>query len=458
MGTDTVFIGSGAGFAGDRFDAAVAVVATLARRQGPRYLIYEVMGERTLAIAQRLKRDDPARGYSPYLDHYLHRVLADCKRHGVRIVANLGAANPEGGARRVHALAEELGVTGLRVAAVLGDDLLALMSADEIRALPTLEGLAIGPQDIVAANAYLGARPIAEALALGVDVVLVGRSTDAALALGPLIHEFGWGAQDWDLLAAGTTAGHLLECGGQVTGGYFCDPGFKDVPDMANLGFPIGEIGADGNLVIAKAEETGGLVTRRTVIEQLLYEVHDPHNYLTPDVTLDLGEVTLEEDGPDRIRVAGARGKPPPETLKATVLSDGGWLGEAEMTYAGPNALARARLAAEVVRERSERVVSEAPVRVEVIGTGAVFDNDRGERQTAGPAPADGEYRLRAAIRTDDKARAAYVTDEVQSLFCSGPAGGGGFRASVTAQIASASVLVPRGPVEAEARAVEIGP
>lgn len=215
-----VYIGSGAGFAGDRFDAGVAVVETLSRREGPRYLIYEVMGERTLAIAQRLRRENPQAGYSPYLDQYLSRVLPACKRHGVRIVTNMGNANPLAGAARVHALAREIGVTGLKVAAVTGDDLLDYMEPDTIRALPVIENIAIGGEAVMAANAYLGARPVAGALALGADIVLVGRTTDAALVLGPLLYEYGWAVNDWTRLAAGIMAGHLLECGGQVTGGY----------------------------------------------------------------------------------------------------------------------------------------------------------------------------------------------------------------------------------------------
>lgn len=459
----TVFIGSGAGFAGDRLDAAVPVVATLARRDGPRYLVFEVMGERTLAIAQRIRMRDPAKGYSPYLDAYLSRVLADCKAQGVRIVANLGNANPVGGARRVHELAAELGVAGLRVAVVCGDDLTAFMSAREIAALPTVEGLAIDGGKIVAANAYIGARPVAAALALGADVVLTGRTTDAALALGPLIHEFGWAEDDLDLLAAGTLAGHLLECGGQVTGGYFCDPGFKDVPDLDELGFPIGEVDARGGIVIAKAEKTGGLVTRATVIEQMLYEMHDPAAYLTPDVTLDITGVRLSEDGKDRIEVSGARGKPPPPTLKATVSADGGWLAEGEMIYAGPNARARAELAADIVRKRCRARGVRDAMRIDVTATGAVFDNDAGTRRRSGNRPppdgeAHGEFRLRTAVRTADRATAQYVNDEVLSLFCSGPAAGGGYRCNVTGQVNTASVLVPRGPVEARCRAEEIAP
>lgn len=456
--TDKIYIGSGAGFAGDRLDAGVAVVDTLSRRAGPRYLIYEVMGERTLAIAQRIKRDDPDLGYSPYLEPYLSRVLAECRRHGVRIVTNMGNANPLGAAKRVHALARDLGLSSFRIAVVVGDDLLGFMTSDEVRALPVIEDLEIGSGQLLAANAYLGARPVAAALDLGADIVLVGRTTDAALVLGPLIHEFDWAADDWRRLAAGTVAGHLLECGGQVTGGYFCDPGFKDVPDMANLGFPIGEISSSGDIVIAKAENTGGLVTRATVIEQLLYEVHDPSAYLTPDVTLDITGVSLEDDGPDRIRVVGASGRPPPDTLKATVSIDGGWLGEAGMTYAGPNALARARLAADIVRERWTGQGRNEPARVEVVGDGASFDSDGGEKAKEPVFVRDGEYRLRAAVRSLDRQAAQLLTDDVQSLFCSGPAAGGGYRGSVTSQVQTSSVLVDRGNVEAQARAELVQP
>jgi hypothetical protein len=458
MSNKTVYIGSGAGFAGDRLDAAVPVVATLQQRNGPRYLIYEVMGERTLAIAQRIKMRNPDEGYSPYLDAYLPKIMADCKAHNIRIVSNLGNANPVGGARRVLEMAAELGIADVRVAVVHGDDLMTFMRAEEIAALPTIEGVEIDGSKIFAANAYIGARSVAAALALDVDVVLVGRTTDAALVLGPLIHEFGWAEDDLDLLAAGTLAGHLLECGGQVTGGYFCDPGFKDVPGMDNLGFPIGEIDASGGVVITKADNTGGMVTRATVIEQMLYEVHDPAAYLTPDVTLDMTNVTIADDGPNRIRVMGARGKPPPATLKVTVSADGGWLGEADLIYAGPNALARAELAADIVRTRCQRHGVSDPIRFDITASGSVFDNHDAIRRRGENRPLDGEYRLRTAIRTADKACAQYVNDEVLSLFCSGPAGGGGYRCNITGQVETASVLVPRGPVEARCSVEEIKP
>ncbi len=450
-----VYIGCGAGFAGDRFDAAVPVVATLREAAGERFLIYEVLAERTLAIAQKIRRDHPALGYSPFMDAYLPLILADCHRYGVRIVTNMGAANPIGAARRVHAIARELGIAGLKVAAVTGDDLLATLSQDEVRAQPMIEGIGLGNRPIVAANAYLGAQPVADALATGAHVVLVGRTTDAALSLGPLLHVHGWRADQLDLLAQGTVCGHLLECGAQVSGAYYPDPGFKDVPDLARVGFPIAEVDAGGGLVIAKAADTGGLVSRATVIEQLLYEVHDPFNYLTPDVTLDLGAVTVDEVGPDRVRVQGARGKPPPATLKATVSVDAGWLGEGEISYAGPNALARAQLAATVVRQRCRGLGIQEPVRIEVLGTEAVLDDNAGQRGARIPHAQDGEYRVRAAVRSESRAIAQRVSDEVLSLYCSGPAGGAGVRQHVTPQISTASILVDRHRVRPQITMVE---
>lgn len=450
-----VIIGCGAGFAGDRFDAAVPVVRTLAKRDGARFLIYEVLAERTLAIAQKLRRENPEAGYSPFLDVYLPLVLRDCFEHGIRIVTNMGAANPVGAARRVQALARELGIAGLRVAALTGDNLLEAMSADEVRAQPLIEGLGWGERAIVAANAYLGADSVAMALDTGAHVVLVGRTTDAALSLGPLLHTHRWRADQLDLLAQGTACGHLLECGGQVTGAYFADPGFKDVVDLPNVGFPIAEVDADGTLVITKAEDTGGLVSRATVIEQLLYEVHDPHNYLTPDVVLDMGAIEVDEIGPDRVRLSGARGKAPPPTLKATVSMDAGWLGEGEISYAGPNALARAELAAHAVRARCKAIGIREAVRVEVLGTYALFDSDAGVRRTRVERPRDGEYRVRAAVRSRDRAIAQRVSDEVLSLYCSGPAAGAGVRQHVTPQIGTASILVDRKRVTPKVTVIE---
>ena len=300
-------------------DAALPILATLARREGPKYLMYEVLAERTLAMAQRVRRRNPAAGYSPYLEKYLRLSFAEAKRLGVRIVTNMGAANPSGAAERVAELARELGVAGLHIAAVTGDDLTERFKSEEIAAFKTIEGTTFDGRPIVAANAYLGARAVASALATGADIVLVGRTTDSALALGPLIHEFGWRATDWDRLAAGTIAGHLLECGGQATGSYFADPGFKDVPDPANVGFAMVEVSESGDFVIAKPDDTGGLVSRATVTEQILYEMHDPARYLTPDCAADVTALTLDEIGPE----PDPRGRRPRSSGAADVEGDG---------------------------------------------------------------------------------------------------------------------------------------
>ena len=440
----TVYIGCGAGFAGDRFDASLPIVDSLARCDGPRYLSFELLAERTLAIAQRERRADPSRGYSPFLDQYIEPVLARAQAAGVRIVSNMGAANPRGAASRILSIAREQGIDGLKVAVVEGDNLLDIMTEADLRQAETVEGIAIGDRVILAANAYLGAYPIAEALATGADVVVTGRVTDPAIILGPLIHEFGWREDDWNSLAGGTLAGHLLECGAQVTGAYFADPGYKDVTDLARVGFPIAAVEADGGMVISKPDGTGGLVSEQTVKEQILYEMHDPSAYLTADVVLDITAVTIEQLAPHRVAVRGARGHPRPTTLKATVSLEGGWLGEGEISYVGPNARRRAELAASVIRERCQLIGIEHPIRIDIIGTLSTFDSVDGSLRVAGEFADDGDYRVRAAIRAPDKQSAERLADEVLSLYCSGPAGGGGVRQAVTRRVDTASILVDR--------------
>ncbi len=439
-----VHIGCGAGFSGDRVDASIPVVESLTGRDGPRYLIFETLAERTLALAQKHRRKDPDGGYSPFLEPYLRPILKCCHENGIRIVSNFGAANPAGAGQRIVELARNLGCHRLKVAVIEGDDLLQVLSEAEIRAVPTIEGLEIGEKEMIATNVYLGARPIAEALDQGADVVVTGRCTDPALTLGPLIHEFGWTEDDWPRLAAGTVAGHLLECGGQVTGAYFADPGYKDVPDLARVGFPIAEVEDDGALTVTKPDGTGGLVSARTVKEQLLYEIHDPANYYTADVILDITGVKVDEVGPDRVRVTGARGKPRPDTLKATISVNGGWMGEAEMTYAGPNALARARLAVDVLKQRYREIGTNCPIRFDILGTVSVHDGDAGERGAGYDWPADGDYRVRIASRDHDRDRIERINQEMLSLYCSGPAAGGGFRQHLTDQVHTASILIDR--------------
>lgn len=441
----SVFIGAGAGFAGDRTDAAGPVVAALAGKDGPRFLIFETLAERTLALAQLERQRDPSRGYSPALEGFVRPILRSCVEHGVKIISNFGAANPRAAAEHVLAIAQETGCPSIRIAVVEGDDLTGAFSIEELRQRETGGTLLKTRDRVVSANAYMGAAEIAAALDQGADIVVTGRVADPSLALGPLVHAFGWSFEDWDRLAAGTLVGHLLECGAQVTGGYFADPGIKDVPGMDDLGYPVAEVEEDGTFVITKPHGTGGLVDRRTVSEQILYEIHDPSAYLTPDVVLDLTDVEIAEVETDRVRVWGARGKPRPDTLKATVCIDGGFLGEAEISYAGPNASARARLAVETIRARMSRRAPALEIRADAFGLVSVLGDTNGNRLAAAW---DGstlqDVRVRFAAQADDQALVSILLDEVEALYCAGPAGGAGVRRRITPRVASASCLVER--------------
>jgi hypothetical protein len=451
-----VRIGAGAGFAGDRSDAALPVVAALARADGPRFLIYETLAERTLALSQLERQRNRAAGYNPGLDRFLQPVLRQCVDSGIRIVGNFGAANPRAAAFRILQLAEELHCR-VRVGIVEGDDLSGMLSAEDFAGREIDGNLLRANPQVISANVYLGAEPIAQALALGADVVVTGRVADSALALGPLLHAFHWSLDDWDRLAAGTLAGHLLECGAQVTGGYFADPGVKDVPGLAEVGYPILEIDGDGSFVVTKPAGTGGRIDRLTVTEQTLYEIHDPAAYLAPDVILDISDVTIEEIGPDRVRVRGARGKPRPQTLKATVCIDGGVLGEAEISYAGLNAAARARLAADIIRKRLSRCAPDLKIRVDAIGLVSILGDSAGTVLDSAWTQRGEDIRLRFAAQAKDAASVEVLLDEVEALYCAGPAGGAGVRRRLVPRLASASCLIERSLVVPTASLVEHG-
>jgi hypothetical protein len=438
--TDLVRIGCGAGFAGDRADASLPIIAELGRQSGPRFLVFEVLAERTLALCQLDRRRDPARGFSPALDRMMPGALGSSLANGIRIVGNFGGANPRAAGLRIAALAREAGFPDARIAVIDGDDLSEMFSSAELAVREVAGHVLAAGASVVAANVYLGAAPIAQALDAGADIVVTGRVADPSLVLGPLVHAFGWDWADWQQLAAGTLAGHLLECGAQVTGGYFADPGVKDVPGLAEVGYPVAEVAADGTFVVTKPPGTGGVVDRRTVTEQILYEVHDPAAYLTPDVILDITEVELAEDGRDRIRVTGARGHPRPDTLKATVFVESGVLGEAEISYAGPNARARARLAADVVTERMRRRAPELELRLDAIGLDSTFGALGVSLSHATPP----EVRLRLAAQSARREEVEVLLDEVEALYCAGPAGGAGVRRHLTPRLASASCLIER--------------
>ncbi len=444
---DTLAVGCGAGFSGDRTDAAAPVVRTLIARGGPAALVFENLAERTLAHQQLTRRTRPELGYEPLLEQELAPVLGDCLAHGIAIVGNFGAANPAGAADAVRRLAQRLGLPAPRVAVVSGDDL------SDVRGRALVREYLAGPFDeaaFVCANAYQGAFEIADALRSGAQVVVTGRVADPSLVLGPAVAHYGWARTDWDRLAGATMAGHLLECGAQVTGGYFADPGRKDVPGLDDVGFPIAEIAADGSCIVTKAVGTGGLVDRRTVKEQLLYEVHDPRAYITPDVVADLGEVRVEQVGADRVRLSGVRGHPRTDTLKVLAYFDGGWLGEAEISYAGPNAEGRALLARDII---ARRLGAELELRFDLIGVSSILGDDGNrmlDERVADPlrAPAR-DVRLRVAGRHAEAEVIDRMLREVTCLWTGGPAGGGGVRVARRQRLSSRACLIPRAQLPA---------
>jgi Acyclic terpene utilisation family protein AtuA len=442
----TIRIGSGAGYSGDRIEPAVE----LAEEGDIDYLVFECLGERTVALAQQARMKDPESGYDPLLEERMRAVLPLCAAKGIKIVTNMGAAHPEAAARKTAEIAKSLGLSKLKIAAIVGDDVLDACKDSD---LPIMEFDGTIKQlgnRLLSANAYLGAEPMAQALKSGADIVITGRASDPALFLAPMIHAFGWAMDDWNLLGQGTVAGHLLECAGQITGGYFADPGYKDVPDMARLGFPIGEVGEDGSLVITKVAGSGGAVTARTCKEQLLYEVHDPRQYFQPDVVADFSQVTVEEIGPDRVRVSGGRGHQRTDTLKVSVGYVDSYIGEGQISYAGPGALARGRLALEIVRERlklTDVVTSE--LRFELVGVDSLHGAEVSAR-----ANDPYEVRVRVAGRTENLREAVRIGNEVETLYTNGPAAGGGAWKSARDVVAVASVLLPRDLAKPQVRFV----
>ena len=437
-------IGCGAGFSSDRLDPAV----DLARRGRLDVLVFECIGERTLAFGHRDMRADPSRGYNPLLEKRMRAVLPLTHAAGTRVITNMGVANPMAAAERTVEVARELGLHGLVVAALLGDDVSQALGPDT----PLWEGMTIGEagRPYIGANAYLGAEEILLALETGADVVITGRVADPSLFVAPLRRHFEWDADDWERLGPATAVGHLLECASQVTGGYFADPGYKDVDGLAYVGFPYAEVRADGSACITKLDDTGGLVDERTVKEQLLYEVHDPARYLTPDVVADFSTVSVRAAGADRVRIDGAGGAPRPEQLKVTVAFDGGWLAEAGVSYAGEGAQARASMAGEIVAERMRRVHgTNAPVRVDLVGVQSLH-------ATAFDYPTDSrDVRLRCAMRASSREEADLLLWEVESLLCCGPSAGGGYRGTATPSVVTCSASIGRDAISPRVEVLE---
>ncbi len=430
-------VGCGAGFSGDRTDGITPLVETLIELGG-HALIFETLAERTLALAQLARNSDPLAGYEPLLEEILRPCLGPCLEHGIRIVSNFGQANPQAAARQIRRLAHQWNLREPRIAVLDGDRLATSAQIDYLRhTLPD----SLDPDRIVCINAYQGATEIAQAIRAGAEVVVTGRVADPSLVVGPAMAHFQWPEDDWHRLACATMAGHLLECGTQVTGGYFSVPGLKDIPGMDCLGYPIATIDQEGDVVIEKAAGTGGRVDVRTVKEQILYEVHDPAAYHTPDVIADISRVHVSPLSSNRVRVSGVAGHPRPDMLKVNVFLRGGWLAEAEISYFGLQAEARARLAADTV---CRRLGSALKPRTDLIGVSSILNDDVGQLFAATKPGSARDVRLRMAATHDEKRVAEQLLREVNALYTCGPAGGGGVRTSLKPRLNSVSTLIPR--------------
>lgn len=433
---DILRIGAGAGQSDDRMVPAL----TLAQRGNLDFLVFECLAERTIARESLARAQDEGKGYSPSLHERLRMVLPTCVEQQIRIVSNMGAANPVAGARAARREAQDLGLGDIACAVVVGDDVASVMrSMPHLTILENGEPLESILPKMISANAYLGADVVCEALDTGASIVLTGRVADPSLFLAPMMHVFGWSYDDLPRLAAGTAAGHLLECSSSVTGGCFAWPNKKDVEDLANVGYPYVDVTAEGTIALGKAPGTGGRLDTMTCTEQLIYEMHDPAAYVTPDCVLDITEVRLRQEGKDRVRVEGARAKPRTPTYKVVVGYSGGYIGEGEVSYGGIDAVPRAKMAVELVKERlKSRGFQYEDFRADLIGMSSLHG-----LPDARPEPY--EVRLRMAGRSQDRKAAHAVGFEVRALHMHGPGGaGGGSDPRVREVLAVKSVLLPR--------------
>jgi hypothetical protein len=440
---DKIRIGCGAGFSGDRLDPSIV----LAEKGELDYLVLECLAERTIGLAQKRRMKDPAKGYDPLLERRIESLLPALVKNKVKLITNMGAANPMAGAQKIIDIANRLKLS-IRVATVTGDDVFEKLD----KASLSMEGKkplsAYG--ELISANAYLGVEGILRALESGADIIITGRVADPSLFLAPMIHEFRWSTTDYDLMGKGTVIGHLLECAGHITGGYFADPVKKPVEGMHALGHPFADVAKDGSAIISKVTGTGGVVNLRTAKEQLLYEVVDPFNYLTPDVAADFSSVRLKEVGKDKVEVSGGHGKERSSSYKISVGYKAFWLGEGEISYAGQSALERATLAGDIITRRFAEglVVSAHPItdlRVDYIGVSSVHRTDFGS-----PFSSPYEVRLRVAAKAQTADDAALIGEEVEALYTNGPAAGGGVRKLVNEVVGIVSTLIDRSEIEAE--------
>jgi hypothetical protein len=415
----TVRIGAGQGFYGD----SLLPVLDVARSGNVKYICFDTLAELTLAILEKGRKKDPTQGFTKDVIPMMRNLLPICREKGIKLVTNAGGINPPGAAKAVAQVARELGLTGLKIACVTGDDIydrLDELTAQGVTFADKETGQALGDvrDRVLFASVYLGADTIAEALRQGADVVITGRTTDTAQFLGPILYEFGWGPAEWNKLAQGIICGHLLECSGQVSGGNF-QVGWEEIPNLERIGYPIAEVSEDGSFILSKPEGTGGRVSVRTVKEQFLYEIHDPTTYITPDVICDLTTTHIEQVGENQVRVSGTTGKPAPPTLKALLGYSDGWMGEGYISFSWPKAYSKAKRAAEIVSARLEmQGVKPEEIRIEYIGINSLMG-------AMAPEPVDeeqiNEVRLRMAIRTHNKQDCEVLAREFPPLLLSGP-------------------------------------
>jgi hypothetical protein len=441
-------IANGQGFWGDWLEAPVRLI-----EQGPiDYLALDYLAEITMSILQKQRQADPKLGYARDFPPLIGRVAKPVRERGVKVIANAGGVNPTACAQEVRRLAPSL-----KVAVVLGDDFYDridrfLERRWEMRNMDNGAPLSMIRNRILSANAYIGAFPLVQALETGADVVVAGRCTDTALALAPMIHRFGWKQDDWNLLASGTIAGHIVECGAQCTGGN-CIAGWQSIADFANIGYPILEAESDGVFVVTKHRGTGGRVSQETVKEQLLYELGDPQSYITPDCVADFTSIHLSDDGPDRVRVSGIRGGPRPEMLKASISYEYGWKATGSIVYSWPDAVEKARCADRMVRERLQQLgLQFDEIHSDIFGLNSCHG-------PAAPAITDlPEVQLRIAVRGENKKSIERFTREIAPLVLAGPPTATGFgegRPPVREVVAYWPALLPREAIETRVEVIE---
>jgi len=453
---ERIRIAAGQGFWGDLPDAPVRQV-----EGGPiDYLMLDYLAEVTMSIMQKQKARDPRAGYARDFVSLMKEILPACVQRDIKVIANAGGVNVKGCAAAIAEVAGELGLAGkVTIGIVTGDDILDriddfLARGIELRNMDTGEPLSSVRERIQSANAYLGAAPIVEALNRGAQIVVTGRATDTGLTLGPMIHEFGWADNDWDKLAAGTIAGHIIECGAQCSGGN-CQHEWQTIPDLANVGFPIAEAAADATFVITKHEGTGGRVSVPSVKEQLVYEMGDPHEYITPDCVADFTTIQLAADGADRVKVFGIKGRPATDSLKVSISYSAGYKAVGTLVYSWPDAYAKAKAADQILRARLERLgLHFDQILTEYVGANATHG------PLAGPASPDlAEVQLRVGVRGNDRASIERFTKEIAPLILTGPPGVTGFaggRPKVEEIVAYWPALIPKSEITAVVDVVKV--